>query len=460
MSSSEHSETEIIRQKIVDEYIDRTPKSKAFFARSQESLVAGVTGNLRFFKPYPLYFAGGQGSRVNDIDGYSYIDCFLCNGPLLLGHRPEAVRNSIRQHDTTGSLVVNPMLATEVAERLIDLIPCAERVRFVNSGTEAVMTALRCARAVTGKNKIVKFLGHYHGQSDPVLSGLGNVATPIGDGIPNSSLVDTLVIPYGDIDALKKVYSNANYIAAVLLDPAMHGGGLWGSQKSYLQEVRELTRKHNTLLIFDEVITGFRLALGGAQSFYGVTPDLSTFAKALCAGEKLGAVVGRKEFMDVLDPQRGRGKPRVFQSGTTNDATNALAATLGSLDEFVRIESDDGFTKLANRTRDLATGISDIFKSHGIPHHINHLGSMLQLFLAQKTTPSFAAYSGIDGRPLYLFTLALLAEGVLFALPGSTHVYLSFCHSDEDMESILRGTRNVLERHDFRSLIMGARHYD
>ncbi len=457
MSQQNKVESGRIRQLIIDEYVCRTPKSRVFFERSENSLVAGVTGNLRFFKPYPLYFSGGQGSRVTDIDGNQYIDCFLCNGPLQLGHRPEKVLESIRKHESTGALVVNPMLATEVAERLIELIPCADRVRFVSSGTEAVMTAIRCARGATGRNKIIKFLGHYHGQSDQFLVGLGPAPTTVGDGIPQSSIADTVLLPYGSIEALEQALGQDNDVAAVLLDPAMHAGGLWGSQKKYLDEVRELTKRHGVLLIFDEVITGFRLALGGAQQLYDVMPDLSTFAKALCAGEKLGAIVGSREIMDVLDPRRGREQPGIFQSGTTNDGTDALAATLAALDEYVRIDAEGGFARLTDLTAKLVAGMGEIFHAYDVPCHINQLGPMLQLFLSAQDDPSFASYRGMDGRPLFLFTLALLSEGVLFALPGSAHVYISFCHSEDDIEKILQSTKNVLDRYDFSCLVRNAR---
>ena len=457
MNHKDKNESTSIRQQIIDEYIRLTPSSQLFFERSEKALVAGVTGNLRFFKPYPLYFSGGQGSLIFDVDDNEYIDCFLCNGPLQLGHRPKKLLESIQRHESTGALVVNPMLATEVAERLIEIIPSAERVRFVSSGTEAVMTAIRCARGATGKNKIVKFHGHYHGQSDQFLVGLGASSSTVGDGIPQSSIADTLLLPYGDANKLEHTLKQQNDIAAVLLDPAMHAGGLWGSQRKYLNDVRELTLKHGVLLIFDEVITGFRLALGGAQELYDVTPDLSTFAKALCAGEKLGAIVGRKDVMDVLDPRRRRGQAAIFQSGTTNDGTDALAATIAALDEYVRINNENGFNQLTILTKELVNGLRELFKSYNVPCQINQLGPMLQLFLTDQDNLDFEISSNIDARPLYLFTLALLSEGVLFSLPGSSHVYISFCHNKDDVRKILQSTKNVLNRYDFSVLVNNAR---
>ena len=414
--------------------------------------MAGVTGNLRYFKPHPLYFASGEGSKMTDIDGNEYIDCFLCNGPLQLGHKPAEVLEAIRKYQDTGLLVVNPTVATEAAERLVEMIPCAERVRFLNTGTEAVMIAIRVARAYTGRTKIIKFFGHYHGQSDQFLVGLGNTTKPLGHGVPDSIIKDTLPLPYGGIDTLKAALTE-NEIAAVILDPVMHNGGLWAEQSEYLAAVRTLTIEHGTVLIFDEVITGFRLAAGGAQEFFGVTPDLATFGKALSAGEKVGAVVGREEVMAVLDPRRDRDLPGIFQSGTSNDGTSALAAAIGAMDQYKVLAKVGGYDRLAALAARLADGLRDIFASHNMPRHINQLGPMIQMFLTDVENPSFENFSQVNMQPLAMFTMALLAEGVLFALPGSTHVYLSFAHTDEDIDAILRSADKVLGRYDFACLV-------
>jgi glutamate-1-semialdehyde aminotransferase len=185
-------------------------------------------------------------------------------------------------------------------------------------------------------------------------------------------------------------------------------------------------------------------------------PDIATFAKALCAGEKLGAIVGSQDVMAVLDPRRGRDHPGIFQSGTTNDGTDALAAAMGSLQVYKKIAEDDGFNQLAQRTTKMVKNMLECFSAHGVPCHINQLGPMLQLFFTDPAQPNFGAYSRVDTRPVSLFTLALLAEGVLFGLPGSTHVYISFCHTDQDFERIIQGTDNVLRRHDFASLVAAA----
>jgi glutamate-1-semialdehyde 2,1-aminomutase len=411
-----------------------------------------VTGSLRYFSPHPLYFSSGRGAHTTDLDGHDYVDCFLCNGPLLLGHRPPAVLDAIRAHEGVGSLVVNPVLATQVAEQIQSVVPCAERVRFVNSGTEAVLTAVRCARAFTRKSKIVKFYGHYHGQDDQFLVGLGPAPRRVGSGIPDAAVSGTLLVRYGDIEALERALSADPEVAAVLLDPAMSSGGLWGSRREYLSAVRDLTRKLGVLLIFDEIITGFRLALAGAQGFYGVTPDLLTLGKALAAGEKLGAVAGLEAVMATVDPSASHATGAAFQSGTGNDGTVALAAAYGAIGAYQARGQDGGYPRLFALSARLAAGIRAAFASRGIPCHVNQLGPMLQIFLAAGE-PSFERMSGLDPRPLALFYLALLSEGALLSLPTSNHIYLSFAHTEADVDFLIGCARRVLEEHDFGSAL-------
>ena len=432
-------------------YRERTPSSGSLFDRAAMALAGGPTGNLRHVFPYPLYFAQGSGSHVADVDGNDYLDCFLCNGPLLLGHRHAEVLESIRDGERYGSLVVNPPLAIDVAELLQRLVPCAERVRFLNSGTEAVLTAARIARAHTGKSRIVKFFGHYHGQDDQFLVGLGPTATTFGAGVPATAHESTVLVRHDDIDALAEVLGQGD-IAAVVLDPAMHSGGLWGSRTAYLQEVRRLSERYGVLLIFDEVITGFRLAAGGAQTIHGVTPDLATFGKALAAGERLSAVAGRAQVMRVLEPGRADGGPSMFQSGTSNDGTVALAAARAALRLYDRLDASGEYAVLAKRGERLANGIRGAFGAHDVPVHVNQLGSMLQLF-ATSEPPGFERYSTLDPGPLALFYLALINEGFLLSLPSSNHIYLSFAHSDADIDAAVTKVHAVLESEDLCALL-------
>lgn len=440
-----------IQQEVFTAYRKRTPASGAYHERARRSLAGGTTGNLRFFPPYPLYETGGRGARVTDLDGNEYIDCFLCNGPLLLGHNHPDVIAAIEGHRPTGPLVVNPPIIAEAAELVQETVPCAERVRFLNSGTEAVIMAVRYARAFTGRDKVIKFYGHYHGQDDQFMAGLGSTADVFGAGIPGGITANTIHARYGDFAALEKIIEERQDIAAVILDPAMHAGGLWGSSRDYLQALRELTAKHNIVLIFDEVITGFRLALGGAQSYYGVTPDLATLGKAIAAGEKLAAVAGREEIMRVVDPLAAAGTPRVFQSGTANDGTAAIAASIGAINTYCELDGDSGYGHLFAICEMLAEGIRQAFQKRNIPCHVNQLGPMLQIFLSAEE-PAFENYIALDPQILSLFFLALINEGVILTLPTSGHIYLSFAHTHEDIDEIIQKVNLVLDKYDFSSL--------
>ena len=443
------------RDAILRAYRERSPRSAALYRRARGVLAGGTTGNLRHFPPYPLYFRTGLGSRITDIDGNDYIDCFLCNGPLLPGHRNEAIEQAVREHAGTGPLIPNPELAVEAAHAVQRAVPCAERVRFLNSGTEAVMTAVRLARAHSGKPTIARFFGHYHGQDDQFLVGLDPSGTPFGSGVPADSFASTRLLRHGDAQALEALLARDQSIAAVLLDPAMHSGGLWGSSREYLQTVREITARHGVLLIFDEVITGFRLAPGGAQQFHGVIPDIATFAKALGAGEKLAAVAGAERVMRVLDPERPAGTPFVFQSGTGNDGTSALAAGIAAIALYEELGRTGGYARLAALAQRLAEGLRAAFAAQGVPFHANQHGPMLQLFLSDAS-PGFEAFAGLPAGPLQLFYLALINEGVLLSLPTSNHIYLSFAHTEGDIDRVLAASARVLESHDFAALVREA----
>ena len=439
--------TELLRRQVTTDYERKTPGSRARFERAVETLPGGVSGNLRFYPPYPLYMATGRGCRSIDVDGSTYIDSFACNGPLLLGHRHPAVLSSVAQHADVGSLVLNPEIAIECAEKLKEVIPSAERVRFLNSGTEAVMTAVRYARACTGKPKVVKFQGQYHGQDDQFLLGLGADRRAFSAGVPESSQDGTLTLPFDDADALDELLSRGD-IAAVIVDPAMHTGGLWGVTGHFLATLRERTRDAGVVLIFDEVITGFRLALGGAQAWYGVTPDLTTLAKALSAGDRLAAVVGSAEIMAVTDPRAGPDVPRAFQSGTGNDGTSALAAALGAIGEYQRLEQAGEYEALAGRIEGLEAALLAAFEDYGITVRINRIRSLMQCFVTGPGSPD-ARDARLNRAVLYPLHLALVNEGVLLALPGSDHSFFSFLHDQAACDEIADAVRTVLGKYPF-----------
>jgi glutamate-1-semialdehyde 2,1-aminomutase len=429
------------------DYRALTPGSEALFRRAARVLPGGVSGNLRYFAPHPLYMSGGEGAWTQDVDGHRYIDCFLCNGPLLPGHNHPSVRQMLEKHRQTGSLVLNPALLVACAEKICALVPGAEQVRFLNSGTEAVLTAVRYARAYTGRHKILKFYGHYHGQDDQFLVGAGPLRTPFGHGVAPQAYAHTLTVPFNDIDAVRRTLVEDSDVAAVVLDPAMHSGGLWGTSRDYLAALREITRQTGAVLIFDEVITGFRLSPGGAQGLYGVTPDLTTLAKALGAGERIAAVAGRAEVMRVVDPLHGDPTRRVFQSGTGNDGTAGLAAAFAALDIY-RAQGTQGYARLDALAVRLAQGLRSVFRAAGIGCHINQSASMLQIFLT-RDAPEFTRYASLDTRLVDLFYLALMTRGVMLSLPTSNHIYLSFAHGNAEIDTILAAAREVVDHYGF-----------
>lgn len=434
---------------IAADFEKSTPTSRQVFDRARKVLPGGVSGNLRYFAPYPLYMKGGDGARTFDVDGRSYIDCFLCNGPLLLGHRHPAVVEAIARAADYGPLVLNPDILAQCAEELCDLIPCAERVRFLNSGTEALMSAVRYARGYTGRSKILKFFGHYHGQDDQFLIGASPRREPFSKGIAASAYAETLTIPINDIQALHQaIAENKGAIAAAVLDPAMHAGGLWGVDSSFLEALRRVTRDEGIVLILDEVITGFRLAPGGAQELYGITPDLATFAKALGAGERLAAVAGSAEIMQVVDPVAGDASRRVFQSGTGNDTTAGLLAATAAMQAYRNLGLDGEYSRLNRVAENLAYGLIAVFAEFDLPLRVNQRASMLQLFLT-KQDPDFRKFYDLDQTLIDAFYLAMMTEGVVLSLPTSNHIYLSFAHGDTEVAAIVDAARSVLGRYDF-----------
>jgi glutamate-1-semialdehyde 2,1-aminomutase len=438
-----------LEQQVHQAYRARTPQSAAWYERASNALVGGVSGTVRFFPPYPLYFEGGRGAIARDIDGNDYVDCFLCGACLLLGHRSPVIMDALAENLGRGTLILNPRHSTETAEMMQAMIPSAERVRFLNSGTEAVMTAMRFARAHTARAKIIKFLGTYHGMEDQMLVGLDGRGIRLGAGIPPGVVEDIIMIDFGDIEALHRELQSGD-VAGVLVDPSMHHGGLWIAPNDYYHAVREAVTQAGAVLIYDEVITGFRLAPGGGQEYFGVTPDLAIFGKAFSAGEKLGAVVGRADIMGVADPSGRSSGPFAFQSGTGNDTTLAQAAALAAMGEYTRL-GKAGYLAIDRLAKRLGEGLKAEFSARGIGCHFNQLGPIVRIFFTDGPA-SYDHCSRINRKQLNLFHLALLTEGVL-TIPGSNDFFLSFAHSETDIDMIILAAGRVLDRFDFSGMM-------
>jgi len=440
-----------LQKKVFDAYMKKTPKSKQMYDRACRTLTGGVSGNTRLMEPYPVYMTHGRGSKEYDIDGHEYIDCFLCAGPLLLGHCHPEVMEGIKREFDRGLLLRNPDLGVECAELLKEIVPCAERVRFLNTGTEADIAVARIARAFTGKNKIIKFYGHYHGQDDQFLVAVGNSkdeATSLGT--PKESLSNTILLRYHDIDVIRRKLDEDNDIAGVILDPVNSSGGIWPPSYEYLRELRQLTKERGVALIFDEVITGFRLSLGGAQEYYGVTPDLAVFSKSIAGGEKLGAVVGKEEIMNAILTS-GKEKA-VFQSGTFIDCTVALAGGIAAMKVFKKLNEEGEYQRLFQLSDKLKLGIETVLRQRGVPCHVNHIGPCLKLYVTDLE-PNFEAYCNLDKRISYLLFLSLMTEGVLLSWPSAGYTFLSFAHTEEDVQRVIDAINASLDKNKFEEVV-------
>jgi len=443
-----------LRERVFKGYMDKTPKSRQMY----EKMLAGSYGSGGWtFEPYPLYTTHGSGSKVYDADGNEYIDCQLCHGPLLLGHCHPEVTDAIKREVDRGSLLSYPAdLLLEAAELLKEVIPCAEKVKFMNTGTETAIPVARIARAYTGKKKIIKFYGHYHGWDDQFLvATAGNKAVVGSAGIPEEHLVNTVLVKFNDIDAVRRKLDEDNDIAGVILDPQMSRGG-WTPSPGYLQELRKLTKERGVLLIFDEIQTAFRLGLGGAQEYFGVIPDLAMLSKSIANGEKLAAVVGKEEFMRTMYGKPGvvgAGGDVVLASGTFTNGTTALAACIATIKAFKRLKKEGAYQKIFQLGSKLKSGIEGAFKERGLPCHVNNLGPTSHVYLT-NLEPDYDAYCNLDKRALYLFHLSLITEGVFFTIPHNGLSILSFAHTEEDVQKIIDAVGFSLDKNNFAEVLM------
>ena len=415
---------------------DRWRRSREYLERARQSLTGGVSSPFRAKAPMPLYFAEGHGSRLRDVDGNEYIDYLLAWGPLILGHCHPRVVEAVRAQAGLGHIYgAQHDLEFHAAEAIQRMVPCSERVAFTSSGSEAVQLALRLARAFTGRRLIVKFEGHYHGWMDSVLwsykpsegdlkgggpaqGSLGQVATS-GDSL--------LVAPWNDLDAVETLFrEHGDRIAAVITEPVLCNSGCLLPGAGYLAGVAACARRHGALVIFDEIITGFRLAAGGAQQFYGVVPDLATFGKAVGGGLPLSVVAGRREILELM---AGGG---VAFGGTFNGNPLSLAAAVFTLEE---LERNDGQALVdANRLgTDLMRRIQEVGRRHGLPLTVTGFGTAFALHFTQRN--ELRSYrdtldddAGLLGRCL----LAALAEGIHTVPDG--RFYVSTAHSAQDIE--------------------------
>lgn len=412
-------------------------KSEAAFQKAKPLMPGGVNSPVRAFKSVkmdPVYMESGKGSKIYDIDGNEYIDYVLSWGPLILGHADEQVVESLKAATEKGTSFGAPSeLETKLAELVIERVPSIEVVRMVNSGTEATMSALRLARGYTGRNKILKFVGCYHGHGDSLLikagSGVATLGLPDSPGVPESVAQNTLTVPYNDLESVKYAFEQfGDDIAGVIVEPVAGNMGVVPPEPGFLESLREITEENGTLLIFDEVMTGFRVGYNCAQGVLGVTPDLTCLGKVIGGGLPVGAYGGKREIMERIAPAGP-----IYQAGTLSGNPLAMTAGYETLSQLTP-EDYDRFDVLAAK---LADGLSEAATKHGIPHSINRAGSMVGFFFTDEKVTNFekASSSNLDYFTRYF--QEMLKQGI--SLPPSQFegMFLSTKHTDEDIEKTI-----------------------
>jgi len=440
----------ILEERVFQAYAEKTPRSGQTYDRARRCFAGGVAGDQGFWRPYPLYTTHGRGGYIYDADGNEYIDCRCSYGAALLGHGHPEVVEAVKRELDRGLLLHNLDLGVEAAELLTEVIPCADVVRYRSTGTEVVMTALSVARAFTDRDKFIKFYGAFHGLSPEVMVGWDSpTMAATSAGIPRESMANTVMLPWNDIGAVRRKLDEDIDIGTVITDVVMGVSGIFLPEGDYLKKLRELTQERGVVLIFDEVLTGFRLALGGSQEFFGVVPDLACYAKATSGGIPFAALAGRKETMSVLGGGHSRA---VSQSGTMNDNTAGTAAAIASMKILRELSAKGEYGRLNSRTRGLASGIEEVCRKRGMGCHVNAAGSFFRIHFTDEE-PTFDAVCGIDKRKIYLFAVALMTEGVLLCSPSSGSSFLCFAHTDDDVARILNAIDATLDKFDFAGVL-------
>ncbi|WP_058633619.1 aspartate aminotransferase family protein [Aureimonas ureilytica] len=431
-----------------------TLESAQLFASAREVIPGGVNSTARAtwsgWEPYPLFVQSGQGSRVTDADGHTYIDYLLGLGPMILGHRPKRVTQAVvDQIQNVGTVFALPAAAeADLARKIIAAVPSIDMVRLSNTGTEGVLYATRLARAFTGRRKIIRFEGMYHGFSDgvywskhPKIETAGSdtrpVPVPQGPGLPKGVEENLVILPWNDIEVLRQVITEHGHeIAAVLTEPMMCNTGCILPLPGFLEAMRELTEKAGILLIFDEVITGFRLGLGGAQQVFGITPDLSIFAKGLGGGFPVAAVGGRRAVMELVSDGT------VSLAGTYTANGIAVAAANATLDELAAPGAYEALYAVSDRLR---FGLEDIFAKSGLAAHVVGLGPVLQVWFSDRPIHNYRDAERHADQDLFRrWWLGMIERGILFHPGAYENLFVSMAHTDTDIDLTLAAAREVV----------------
>ena len=420
--------------------------SEQLFAEALKYIPGGVNSPVRAFRAVggqPFFVNKAKGARVWDVDGNKYVDYVGTWGPAILGHAHPKIIKAVRAAAQNGTSfgIPNPFEVT-LAKMICSWVPSVQKVRMCNSGTEACMSAIRLARGFTNRDKIIKFDGCYHGHADSLLVKAGSGALTFGNpdsaGVPAAFTQHTVVLPYNDCEAVKAAFAaNPNQIAGIIVEPVPGNAGLYLPKPGYLEFLREITKANGALLLFDEVMTGFRLAKGGAQERFGITPDLSCFGKVIGAGLPVGAFGGRAEIMDCLAPVGP-----VYQAGTLSGNPLAMAAGIAALEELA---ASDAYTKLEELGAALEAGMKDAAKSAGVPVQFNRCGSMFCGYFTSEPVHNVADAMRSDRERFKKYFHGLLAEGVYIAPSQFEAGFMSTAHSTADIAKTVKAAAKVMK---------------
>lgn len=423
------------------------PVSEELFQRAQHSIPGGVNSPVRAFRAVggnPRFMASAKGPYLFDEDGNKYIEFINSWGPMILGHASEIVQQAVQEAIPNSlSFGAPTRKEVEIAELIVEMVPSIEKVRMVNSGTEATMSAIRVARGFTGRDKMIKFEGCYHGHGDSFLIAAGSGAVTLGvpdsPGVTKGVASDTLTAPYNNIEAVKTlVEANKGQVAAIILEPVAGNMGLVLPQENFLKQLRELCTQEGIVLIFDEVMTGFRLAPGGAQQLYGVTPDLTTLGKIIGGGMPVGAYGGRKEIMDFVAPAGP-----VYQAGTLSGNPIAMSAGMAMLKHLK--QNPFVYEQLDRTTTNMVNGMQENMQKLGLNYSINRIGSMFSIFFTQEQVTDFDSAKTSDTALFGRYFNAMLHRGIYLAPSQYESLFVSTAISDDLVEQYIKANYEALQ---------------
>lgn len=425
----------------------KNEKSLKIYEEATKYIPGGVNSPVRAFKSVgldPVFIDRAEGCKIYDVDGNEYIDYICSWGPLMLGHSPKEIVDGIEEVVKKGtSYGVPTAIEVDMAKLIIEAYPAIDQVRMVNSGTEATMSALRVARAYTGRNKILKFEGCYHGHSDALLvkSGSGTITygVPTSPGVPEDVVKDTLVTRYNDIEATKAIFEEHGHeIAAVILETVAGNMGVVPGKKEFIQFLRDITKEYKTVLIFDEVITGFRLAYNSSVGYYGIEPDMACFGKIIGAGLPVGAYGGKKEIMDMVSPVGP-----VYQAGTLSG--NPLAMYMGKKNLEILRDRPEIYSELERKAKRLEEGLRANVEKLGLNYTVNRAGSLVCLFFAEGPINNYDDVTKCNVEMFNKYFEELLNRGILLAPTQFEAMFLSNAHTDEIIDETIKASYEALK---------------